>query len=428
VTLGLAGLIPPSARATTLQPPRAADAKMVERSGPGSCITGRMSNTPSPWSPRTLAAQALGKIDPLTRGVVPPIHVATTYIRDEDNGYSSGFVYGRPDNETIREAEAVLAMLEQASAGALLFSSGMAAATAVFQALDPGDHIVAPRVMYWALRNWLMTEAKRWGLQTTFCETDDLMQLKAAIRPGRTKLVWLETPSNPLWTISDIAAAAGIAREAGARLAVDSTCASPVHTRPLTLGADIVMHAATKILNGHSDVVAGALAARDDDEFWARIKTIRKGQGAILGPFEAYLLMRGLRTLHLRADRQARTAMDLATRLSAHPNVARVLYPGLPQHPGHDVAARQMTDGFGFMMSVQVTGGETAAIATAARVRLWKRATSLGGVESLIEHRASIEGEGSPCPPDLLRLSCGIEDAADLLTDLAECIEDAHRD
>lgn len=378
--------------------------------------------TTAPWSARSLAAQAMGKIDPLTRGVVPPIHVSTTYIRDEDNGYSSGFVYGRPDNETVREAEGIIAMMEQAAAGALLFGSGMAAATAVFQALDPGDHVVAPRVMYWALRNWLMTEATRWGLSIDLVETDDLAQLKAAIRPGKTKLVWLETPSNPLWTITDIEAAAALAHAAGARVAVDSTCASPYHTRPLALGADIVMHAATKILNGHSDVVAGVLAAREDDEFWNRIKTIRKGQGAILGPFEAYLLMRGMRTFHLRAERQAKGAMALAQRLSAHPKVARVLYPGLPQHPGHDVAARQMDNGFGFMMSVQVTGGETAAIAAAAHVRLWKRATSLGGVESLIEHRASIEGPGSPCPPDLLRLSTGIEDTDDLFRDLDEAL------
>jgi cystathionine gamma-synthase len=370
------------------------------------------------WSPRSMAAQALGKIDAATRAVVPPIHVSTTYIRDADNAYSSSFVYGRPDNETIREAEAVIAMLEEASAGALLFGSGMAAATAVFQALDPGDHVVAPKVMYWALRNWLMTEATRWGLIIDLVETDDLAKLGAAIQPGKTKLVWLETPSNPLWTITDIAGAAKLAHAAGARLAVDSTCASPYHTRPLLFGADIVMHAATKILNGHSDVVAGVLAAREDDEFWNRIKTIRKGQGAILGPFEAYLLMRGLRTFHVRAERQAKSAMDLALRLAAHPKVARVLYPGLPQHPGHDIAARQMENGFGFMMSVQVTGGEKAAIATAAHVGLWKRATSLGGVESLIEHRASIEGPGSPCPPDLLRLSTGIEDADDLFRDL----------
>src|SRR3712207_6752477 len=386
-----------------------------------------MSSSRSPWSKRSLAAQAMGHVDPITKAVVPPIHVATTYIRDEDNAYSSGFVYGRPDNATVREAEGVIAMLEEAQAGALLFSSGMAAATAVFQALDPGDHIVAPRVMYWALRNWLLTEAKRWGLETTFVETDDLDALRGAVQPGRTRLVWIETPSNPLWTITDIAGAAEIAHAAGARLAVDSTAASPVHTRPLTLGADIVMHAATKILNGHSDVVAGVLAGRAADPFWERIAAIRRQQGAILGPFEAFLLTRGLRTLHLRAAAQAQGAMALASRLAAHPRVARVLYPGLPQHPGHEVAARQMEGGFGAMLSIQVTGGEAAAIGTAARVGLWKRATSLGGVESLIEHRASIEGPGTPCPPDLLRLSTGIEDPDDLYADLDEALTAAHR-
>jgi cystathionine gamma-synthase len=382
--------------------------------------------TRRPLHPRSLAAQAMGKIDPLTKAVVPPIHVATTYIRDEDNAYSSGFVYGRPDNETVREAEAVLAMLEEAKAGALLFGSGMAAATAVFQALSPGDHVVASKVMYWALRAWLLTEATRWGLKIDFAETDDLAALKAAVKPGVTRLVWAETPSNPLWTITDIAGAAEIAHAAGARLAVDSTCASPVHTRPLSLGADIVMHAATKVLNGHSDVVAGALCARQDDEFWARVKAIRKSQGGILGPFEAYLLMRGLRTLHVRQERQSASAMALAQRLSAHPLVSRVLHPGLPQHPGHDIAARQMEGGFGYMLSIQVTGGEKAAVATAAHVELYKRATSLGGVESLIEHRASIEGEGSPCPPDLLRLSTGIEDVEDLYADLDQALRAGH--
>ncbi len=377
-------------------------------------------------SRESLAAQAMGGIDPLTKGVVQPIHVATTFIRDEDNAYSSGFVYGRPDNATVREAEAVVSMLEGA-AGAMLFGSGMAAATAVFQALDPGDHIVAPKVMYWALRHWLLTEATRWGLKVDLVETDDLEALRGAVVPGRTKLVWIETPSNPLWTITDIEAAAEIAHGASARLAVDSTCASPVHTQPLSLGADIVMHAATKVLNGHSDVVAGALACREPDAFWARIATIRKGQGAILGPFEAYLLMRGMRTLFVRASRQAQSAMDLAQRLAAHPDVARVLYPGLPQHPGHDLAARQMKDGFGYMLSVQVRGGERAAIATAAKVGLFKRATSLGGVESLIEHRASIEGAGSPCPADLLRISVGIEAIDDLYGDLHQALRAAHR-
>lgn len=378
------------------------------------------------WSLPTLTAQALGHIDPQTRAVVPPIHVATTYQRDADNGYASGYVYARPDNATVRQAEDLLATLEGATAGALLFGSGMAAATAVFQALAPGDHVVASRVMYWALRNWLATEATRWGLRVDFVETDDLDALAAAVRLGETRLVWIETPSNPLWTITDIAGAAAIAHAAGARLAVDSTCASPVHTTPLALGADIVMHSTSKVLNGHSDVIGGALCAGRDDDFWSLIKTIRKGQGAILGPFEAFLLMRGMRTLFVRQERQAQSAMALAKRLEGHPHVAQVLYPGLPQHPGHDVAARQMQRGFGYMLSIRLRGGQTAAVATAARVGLWVRATSLGGVESLIEHRASIEGAGSPCPVDLLRLSVGIEDPDDLYHDLDAALNAAH--
>jgi cystathionine gamma-synthase len=276
------------------------------------------------------------------------------------------------------------------------------------------------------LRNWLATHAARWGLAVELVAMDDLDALKAAMRPGKTKLVWAETPANPLWTITDIAAAADIAHAAGARLAVDSTAASPVHTRPLALGADIVMHSASKILNGHSDVIAGALVGAAANPFWQRIAGIRAAQGGILGPFEAYLLLRGLRTLHVRAAAQAASAAALARRLAAHPHVAGVLYPGLPEHPGHAVAARQMEGGFGFMLSLRAAGGEGVAIATAAGVRLWKRATSLGGVESLIEHRASVEGPDTPCPPDLLRLSTGIEDPDDLYDDLDRALRAAH--
>lgn len=383
-------------------------------------------NDPRLWSKASLAAQALGRIDPATRAVVPPLHLSTTYLRDPDNAYSSGFVYGRPDNATIRDTESVIAALEEAEAGALLFSSGMAAATACFLALEPGDHVVAPTVMYWALRKWLGTEAARLGLLVSFVEMDDLDRLREALVPGRTKLVWIETPSNPLWTVTDIGQAAALAHAAGARVAVDSTCASPFHTRPLALGADIVMHSATKILNGHSDVLAGVLAGVAADVYWDRLRAIRSGHGAILGPFEAYLLQRGLRTLFVRASAQARGAGELAARLSVHPRLARVLYPGLPRHPGHDVAARQMENGFGYMLSVQVSGGEAAAIATAAAVGLWKRATSLGGVESLIEHRASIEGPGTPCPTDLLRLSTGLESPDDLFDDLDRALRAAN--
>ncbi|MGH8799357.1 MAG: trans-sulfuration enzyme family protein [Casimicrobiaceae bacterium] len=369
------------------------------------------------YSRRTLAAQALGSVDAATCAVVPPIHVATTFLRDPDNQYRSGNVYGRPDNPTVREAEAIVAMLEGA-AEALALGSGMSAATSVFLALAPGDHVVAPSVMYWALRNWLATDAAHWGLAVDFVDTGDLAAVRAAIRPGATRLVWLETPANPLWTITDVAAVAEMAHAAGARVAVDSTCASPVLTRPLALGADLVMHAATKYLNGHSDVVAGVLATASADAFWDRIKRVRTMQGMILGPLEAYLLIRGMRTLHLRVAQACIGAMELATRLQEHAAVAAVLYPGLASHPGHAIAARQMEGGFGGMLSIRVRGGAAAAIATASHVRLWKRATSLGGVESLIEHRASIEGAGSPCPPDLLRLSTGIEDVGDLFGDL----------
>ena len=370
------------------------------------------------WSARTLAAQALGAIDEPSRALVPPIHVATTFIRDPDNKYSSGNIYGRPDNLTVREAEAIIAALEGA-AGAMVLGSGMSAATAVLLSLKPGDHVIAPEVMYWGLRHWLLHEATDWGLDVQLVDTTDLAAVKAALRPGATKLVWLETPSNPMWGISDIAGVAVLAHAAGAMVAVDSTCATPMLTRPLDLGADIVMHSATKYLNGHSDVIAGALATRADDAFWARIRRTRGILGQILGPFEAYLLIRGMRTLPLRVKAACDNAMELALRLSNHASVAEVLYPGLPTHPGHDVARRQMQGGFGGMLSIRVRGGETAAIATAANVQLWKRATSLGGVESLIEHRGSIEGPGSPCPLDLLRLSAGIEDIEDLYTDIA---------
>jgi cystathionine gamma-synthase len=307
----------------------------------------------------------------------------------------------------------------------MVLGSGMSAATAVFLALSPGDHVIAPRVMYWALRNWLLTEGVRWGLEVELVDTADLDAVRAAMRPGATKLVWVETPANPLWSVTDIAAVAGIAHAAGAALAVDSTCTTPLLTRPLELGADLVMHAATKYLNGHSDVVAGALATSRPDALWERIRRNRAALGQILGPLEAFLLIRGMRTLPLRVPAACASAMALAERLSGHAAVAEVLYPGLPGHPGHEVAKRQMRGGFGGMVSIRVRGGETAAVATAAGVELWKRATSLGGVESLIEHRASIEGTGSPCPPDLLRLSTGIEDPEDLFADLDQALRAA---
>jgi cystathionine gamma-synthase len=376
-------------------------------------------------SAASLAAQAMGWIDPVTRAVVPPIHMASTYQRDEDNGYSSGRIYARADNPTFDQAEATLTALE-GGAKSMIFSSGMSAATACFLALAPGDHVVVPKVMYWSLRNWLATFATNWGLKVEFVDADETDAIAAAVKPGATKLVWLETPANPTWSLSDIAAAAEIAHKAGALLAVDSTVATPVLTRPIELGADIVMHSATKYLNGHSDIIAGALVGARDDAHWAKLRAIRGQLGTILGQTEAWLLMRGMRTLYPRVAWACRSAQSLAEKFAAHPMVEEVLYPGLPSFAGHAIARKQMVNGFGGMLSIRIKGGERAAIATAARVELWKRATSLGGVESLIEHRASIEGPGTPCPPDLLRLSVGVEESADLFEDLDQALKRAH--
>jgi cystathionine gamma-synthase len=376
-------------------------------------------------SPDTLAAQALGWIDETTRAITPPIHVSSTYLRDADNGYRTGRVYARADNPAFDQAEALLSALE-GGAQTLLFASGMAAATAVFQALAPGDHVLAPKVMYWSLRNWLLTFAQPWGLEVELVDMSSPAAVQAALRPGRTRLVWVETPANPLWTVTDIAATAKLAHDAGALLAVDSTVATPVLTRPLALGADLVMHAATKYLNGHSDLIAGSLTTREDNAHWQRVRKVRAQVGGTLGSFEAWLLLRGMRTLHLRVRAACASALRLAEHFSAHPLVAEVLYPGLPGCQGHAVARAQMEGGFGGMLSIRVRGGEAAAIAMAAHTRLWKRATSLGGTESLIEHRASVEGLGTPAPPDLLRLSTGIEHVDDLIADLEQALQQAH--
>lgn len=373
-------------------------------------------------SPESIAAQALGWVGDKNREIVAPIHTSTTYIRDEDNQYRSGRVYARDQNPTFDQPEAVLNALEGGHQ-TLLFASGMAAATAVFQALNPGDHVIAPKLMYWSLRNWLKTFATRWGLVVEFVDATDLAALRAAIKPGKTKLVWIESPANPVWSITDIAATCEIAHAAGALVAVDSTVATPVLTQPISLGADIVMHAATKYLNGHSDVVAGTLTVANDSETWQRIRSIRAQLGGIAGPFEAWLLTRGMRTLYPRVRWACASAEKIAHHFAAHPAVAWVLYPGLASFAGHAIAAKQMQGGFGAMLSIRLKAGEGAAISAAAKVQLWKRATSLGGVESLIEHRASVEGNETPTPRDLLRLSVGIEATQDLIDDLTAAIE-----
>src|SRR5580658_3626462 len=377
------------------------------------------------YSARTILAQGYAAHEPVPSALVPPIHMSATYLRDADNGYSSGYIYGRTDNPSVQQAENLIAELERADE-ALLFGSGMAAATSVLLALDRPTHIIASQVMYWGFRSWLR-EIGRYGHRLSFVETSDLDAVRAAVRPGETGLFWIETPSNPLWTITDIAAIAQIAHAAGALVCVDSTVATPVFTRPLSLGADIVMHSATKYLNGHCDVVAGALATATDGPLWSRICKLRDQLGNALSAFDAWLLIRGMRTLDVRVRAQARTAATIASRLVGHPAIAQVLYPGLPEHPGHETALRQMKGGFGGLFSIRIAKGEKAAIAVAAAVSLWKRATSFGGIESLIEHRASIEGADSPCPADLLRFSVGLEDVDELCADLTRALAVAAR-
>ncbi|HRK18738.1 MAG TPA: aminotransferase class I/II-fold pyridoxal phosphate-dependent enzyme [Hyphomicrobiaceae bacterium] len=374
-----------------------------------------------PVRPETFAAQAGGNVESETRAIISPIHIATTYVRDPDNGYSSGYVYGRPDNLTVRQAEAVITNLEN-GVETLLTGSGMTAATTAILALERPAHVIAPEIMYWALKLWLKEDAKTFGIDVTFVPGDDVAAFKAAVRPGQTRMIWIETPANPTWTISDIRAISKVAHDAGALLAVDSTIATPVHCQPLSLGADVVMHAATKYLNGHSDVVAGSLTFARKDEYFDRAARMRKMLGGILGPFEAAMLMRGMRTLHVRVRQQSANAMALAEHFARDPRVVEVLYPGLQTNKGHTVARQQMSGGFSGMVSIRVAGGEARAIRTAANVKVWKRATSLGGVESLIEHRASIEGPGTLCPNDLLRLSIGVENVQDLIADLDQAL------
>jgi cystathionine gamma-synthase len=376
-----------------------------------------------PRSPETLAAQGLGEADPVTGALAPVITLATNYEQQADGSYPQGRVYTRADNPTSEHAERLLAALEGGGCRCVLFGSGMAAATAVFQALLPGDHVLVSRVLYFGVRKWLAEFALTWGLDVEFTDTTHLPTLAAAIRPGLTRLLWVETPANPMWEITDLAAVCELAHAAGARVAVDNTVATPVHTRPFEHGADLVVHSASKYLNGHGDVLAGAVLAARRDPYWERIRSWRRNAGAMPGPLEAWLLQRGMRTLFLRVHRASQTALTLATHFHQHPAVTSVLYPGLPDHPGHAIAARQMDGGFGGMLSIRLAGGAGHAQAVLREVRVFKRATSLGGVESLIEHRRSSEGPSSPVPEDLLRISVGIESPADLIADLEAALD-----
>lgn len=372
-------------------------------------------------APATLAAQAAGATDRETGGVVPPIHMASTYARGPDYALlNPDNSYARDHNDTLRAAEDLLRALEGAAA-TRLFPSGMAAIAALFRTLPNGARVVVQSGIYWGAAKWIGDFCARRGIALVQVDAvDDKALLEALSAPA--DLVWIEVPSNPWLKVADIARAVELAHAAGALLAVDATAATPVLLRPLDLGADVVMHSATKAINGHSDVVAGVLSVADAAlPAWEAVLQDRHEAGALLGPVEAWLLLRGARTLPLRIERMCRNAQMVAEYLDTHPGIEAVWYPGLPGHAGHRAAAQQMRDGFGSLMSVLVAGGRNRALAVAGRLRVFHRATSLGGVESLVEHRHTIEPH-TGIPENLLRLSVGIEAIDDLIADLAQAL------
>lgn len=365
----------------------------------------------------TIAVHAGHVVDPVTGALTPPLVLSTTFERDADGGYSRGFIYTRGGNPNRDALEQCVAALE-GGVEAAAFASGSAATAAVLQGLAPGDHVVAPDDVYHGTARLLRETFGRWGLTATFSDMTDPSAVAAAVRPG-TRLLWVETPSNPLLKVAPIEELARLAQRAGALLCCDNTFATPVLQRPLTLGADLVVHAAAKYLSGHSDAMAGVVVARERAGLFERVRAIQGGAGAVPSPFDCWLILRGIRTLPLRMRAHGEHAAAVARFLAGHAAVERVLYPGLEGHPGHDLAVRQMA-GFGGMLSFQVRGGRAQDVA--ARVRLIMRATSFGGTETVIEHRRSIEGAGSTTPDNLLRLSVGLEHPDDVIEDLGRAL------
>ncbi|ARF56144.1 trans-sulfuration enzyme family protein [Streptomyces gilvosporeus] len=398
-----------------------------------------MSNreTYTPWTQEyraeTRAAQGDGWRCPTTGAVPPPVSMGATFARDDQYRSPAGLAYlrdqGTPGYEQL---EGVVAGLEGGS-DALVFASGMAAATAVFQVLPAGARVVVPQTMYFGLTKWLLEFGPQRGLEVVRVPMNDLDAVSEAVNAAPTALLWAESPANPTWLVTDLAACADIAHRAGALFGVDNTVPTPVHTKPFELGADLIMHSGTKYLNGHNDVVAGLLVAAPQptdahQALWERLRLHRRLTGPILGPWETYLLMRGIRTLYPRMRQISATAMTLAQHFDEHPLVSRVAYPGLPGDPGHEVASRQMTGGYSGMLSLHVAGEWQRSLRAAEHCELFIRATSLGGVESLIEHRYTFEGPDSTSPKDMLRLSIGLEDPADLVADLEQALERAAKD
>jgi len=370
---------------------------------------------------RSRIAQAMHYVEEATGAVVPPMMASSTFARDADMELRNGYVYARYGSPTSDLLEKIICELE-GGADCLTFGAGLAAFAAVFETINSGEHIVAPQLMYHGGLTWLRRICKKRKIDLTLFDPGKPETLKQAVKAGRTKIVWIETPTNPTWEITDIAAAAKIAHQAGAILGVDCTCASPVTTQALSLGADIVFHSATKYLNGHSDVTAGVLVTNAKTDLWEDIVQARKYSGSILAPFDAWLLIRGLRTLFIRYEAAASSAMKFASHFEGHEKLQSVMYPGLPSHPQHDIAKSQMTGGFGGMLSVLIDGDFETTKKIACALNLFLPATSLGGVESLVEHRILAEGPDSTVAPNLIRFSIGIEDVDDLIGDLEQAL------
>ncbi|MCX3285342.1 cystathionine gamma-synthase [Streptomyces sp. NEAU-H22] len=372
----------------------------------------------------TLAIHAGNTADPLTGAVVPPIYQVSTYKQDGVGGLRGGYEYSRSANPTRTALEENLAALEGGRRG-LAFASGLAAEDCLLRTLlSPGDHVVIPNDAYGGTFRLFAKVVARWGVEWSVADTSDPAAVRAALTP-KTKVVWVETPSNPLLGITDIAAVAQVARDAGARLVVDNTFATPYLQQPLSLGADVVVHSLTKYMGGHSDVVGGALVTADAG-LGEELAFHQNAMGAVAGPFDSWLVLRGTKTLSVRMDRHSENAVKIADMLTRHARVTSVLYPGLPEHPGHEVAAKQMKS-FGGMVSFRVAGGEEAAVEVCDRAKIFTLGESLGGVESLIEHpgrmtHASVAGSALEVPADLVRLSVGIENAEDLLEDLQQAL------
>jgi len=381
-------------------------------------------NNPNDRNGATVAAKAAHFLDVNSGAVVPEIQLSTTFARDDRyQPINPANIYARDDSPAFIHAERTLADLENGEE-CKLFASGMAAIATIFYTLTPGQHVVIPEAMYWGAQLWIKDYCQRQDIFLSFYDPSDAQTIEACAKSqSRTDLVWVETPSNPMMHVTDIEHACEIAHTYGAMVCVDSTAATPVFTKPLDYGADLVMHSATKYLNGHSDVLAGALVTRDDHDLWQAVSKERTMAGAVIGGFEAWLLLRGMRTLYVRVQKAAENALQLAQFLERHPAVESVSYPGLKSHPGNSIAIKQMQGGFGGLLSFTVHGGAGAALKVAGALQLITSATSLGGVESLIEHRHSLEPAENMIPENQLRLSVGIESVEDLIEDLGSALE-----